>query len=80
MIKRNILVRLALFGGAALALTACSGGGGSSGGPPPLSRLEDFFGTQFGVLFRQGPNTVPTKPTSTDIIPLTLTALPKPLH
>lgn len=80
--KRLTLIRSALLGGAALALAGCGGGGSSSSTPAPVTalKLEDTFGTQFGVDYRTDPNTQPAKPAAGDIIPLDLTAPPKPLH
>jgi hypothetical protein len=77
---RTNLARLAILGLTALALAGCGSGGGSSGATTAPLRLEDHFGTQFGVDFRNSPNTPATKPAAGDIIPLTLTAPPMPLH
>ncbi len=81
--NRTLLIRLALLGGAALALTGCGGGHSSATvTPPPVTtlKLEDTFGTQFGVDYRASPNSQPVKPAAGDIIPLTLTDQPKALH
>lgn len=81
---RTTLVRLAVFGAAALALSACGGHSGGSASStssgPTTARLEDQFGTQFGVDYRASPNAQPVKPLAGDIIPLTATAAPLPLH
>ena len=79
MTIRKKLLGLALFSACALTLSGC-GGSTSSGPVPATTRLEDKFGTQFGVDFRKDPNTPATKPAAGDIIPLTLTAPPTPLH
>ena len=79
--KPITLARIAILGAAAFALAGCGGGsGGSSGQTTTPLRLVDNFGTQFGVDFRNSPNTPATKPAAGDIIPLTLTAPPMPLH
>jgi hypothetical protein len=79
--KRKTIARLALLGMVAVALAGC-GGGGSVSTPTPITaqRLEDTFGTQFGVDYRASPNSVPVKPVAGDIVPLSLTTPPALLH
>jgi hypothetical protein len=80
--KRKTIARLALLGMVAVALAGCGGGGGSVSTPNPImaQRLEDTFGTQFGVDYRASPNSVPVKPVAGDIVPLSLTTPPALLH
>ncbi len=78
---RKTLYKIMLLSGVAITLAGC--GGGSGGGATvvlPQARLEDSFGPQFGVDYRANPNSEPVKPVQGDIVPLTLTAEPKPLH
>jgi hypothetical protein len=79
--KRKTITQLALLGMVAVALAGC-GGGGSVSTPTPITaqRLEDTFGTQFGVDYRASPNSVPVKPVAGDIVPLSLTTPPALLH
>ncbi len=80
--KSSTLIKLALLGATAVALAGCGGGGGSATTTPVVTaqKLEDNFGTQFGVDYRQSPNTAPVKPVAGDIIPLSLVTPPVPLH
>ena len=84
---RSMLFRLTLLGAAALGMAGCGGhdstptpGTTITTPPPPAAKLEDTFGTQFGVDYRAPANSQPVKPASGDIIPLTLTAAPTALH
>lgn len=77
-----MIIRLGLLGATAMGLTAC-GGGGSIGVTPPPSpppSLESKFGTGFATDFDAAANSQPAKPVASDIIPLSLTAQPIPLH
>ncbi len=80
--KRKTFLQLALLGVASAVLAGCGGGGGSVTTPTPITaqRLEDTFGTQFGVDYRANPNSVPVKPVAGDIVPLSLTTPPARLH
>ena len=66
--------------GFAACLSAC--GGGDSNGtttPPvvvPAPKLEDQFGTGFGVRYRTDANTQATDPLTTDINPVSITTAP----
>lgn len=44
--------------------------------PAPAPRVEDQFGTNFGIAFRAEPNTDAKDPMAGDIIPLSLTTDP----
>ncbi len=66
---------------AAGALAACGGSGVQVAPPPqPKPNLEDMFGTGFGIDFRANANSEPVVPMASDIIPLSLTTEPIPLH
>ena len=41
--------------------------------PPPAPKVEDQFGTNFGIAYRADPNTDAKDPMAGDIIPLSLT-------
>ena len=65
------------------ALAACGGSNNGTVVIPPVqtAQQEDFFGTGFGALYRNPPNTVPVvSPSAGDIIALSLTTNPQPLH
>ena len=76
---RTIHLRLLAVGLAAATLSACGGGETSTGTVtppvvvPPAARFEDQFGTNFGVAYRNAPNTDATDPVASDIVPLSLT-------
>ncbi len=80
--NRSTLIRLGLLSLAAVVLSACGGGGGGSVAVTPVTpqRLEDTFGTQFGIDYRAPANSEPVKPAPGDIIPLNLTVEPTALH
>lgn len=44
--------------------------------PPPAPKLEDQFGTNFGIAYRADPNTDAKDPAPGDIVPLSLTTDP----
>lgn len=44
--------------------------------PPPAPKVEDQFGTNFGIAYRADPNTDAKDPMAGDIIPLSLTTDP----
>jgi len=72
---------LLLFTGlAALALAGCGGGGGRAMGPQPQpapQRLEDQFGSGFGIAFRQDRNVEPGETAAGDLEALSLTTEPR---
>ena len=77
----SLALRLGAFAIAAAALTACGGGSVNVVTPPgPTPTLADKFGTGFGTDFAAPANSQPAKPMASDIIPLSLTAQPTPLH
>ena len=78
---RKIWIASGLLALTAVVLGACSGGHSSSS-PTPVTtlRLEDNFGTQFGVDFRASPDSEPVKPTSGDLTPVDLSAEPRALR
>lgn len=78
---RKIWITAGLLTVAGLVLGACSSGHSSST-PTPVTtlRLEDNFGTQFGVDYRASRDSEPVKPAPGDIVPLDLTAEPRALH
>lgn len=62
-------------------LAACGGGGKSSEPPPPVvvppaPKLEDGFGANFGIAYRNDMNTDAKDPATGDVIPLSLTTDP----
>ena len=76
---RNAAAVALLAGG----LAACGGGGGGGGGhvvtPPPPS-LAAFFGASFEKAFNASAMSEPFDPAPGDIIALSLTTEPQPLH
>jgi hypothetical protein len=81
MTRKN-LFRLVLLASAAVTLAACGGGGGRSVSTAPVvaPSLESMFGAGFNTDFSASPNSQPAVPVSGDIIPLSLTTQPIPLH
>jgi hypothetical protein len=80
---RSTLLRLALLGAAGLALAGCGGGGGGSAStttPAPAQSLEASFGAGFNTDYMASQFSQPVVPMMGDIIPLSLTAQPTPLH
>lgn len=78
---RTLHWRLAALAIAAGGVSGCGGGTDSPAvTPPPVvvpaAKLEDQFGTNFGIAYRNNPNTDATDPASGDIIPLSLTTDP----
>ena len=75
---RNLHWRIAAAALLAGGLAACGGDSSTPAQPPtpapaPAAKLEDQFGTNFGVAYRNNPNTDATDPTAGDIVPLSLT-------
>lgn len=78
---RNLHWRLALLAIAAGGISACGGGGSNTPVTPPVTvtpaaKLEDQFGANFGVAYRNNPNTEAMDPKPGDIGPLSLTTEP----
>jgi len=78
--KLSTYIRLGLLGAAAVALSGCGGGGGGATVTTQPTSVASSFGTQFAIDFAASPNSQPVKPQSGDIIPLSLTTEPIPLH
>jgi hypothetical protein len=80
--RRSTLFRLGLLALTGLALTACGGGGGGSASTTPVvvPSLESQFGVGFNTDFFANPNSQPAVPTAGDIIAVSLTTQPIPLH
>ncbi|MBC7667882.1 hypothetical protein [Caulobacter sp. DWR2-3-1b2] len=83
----RILRNIAVIGLLAASVAACGGGGGGGGGsvavtPPTASppSIQSAFGAGFATLFNAGPNTDPAKPTTGDVIALSLTTDPLKLR
>ncbi len=80
MTRKN-LFRLAVLGCAGMALAGCGGGGNSvATAPTPPPTLQQMFGTAFATDFAANANSTPVVPVSGDIIALSLTTQPIPLH
>ncbi len=82
-ISKGAVWRTGLLLSAAATLTACSGGGGGGSAsvsppadPPPPVSVIDMFGAGFGSLFRASANTEARRPTSSDIVAVSLTTQP----
>lgn len=75
----RLIWRLCAVGGVAFALSAC-GNSASVTTPPPKINVASEFGTGFAATFAAPSNSVPQDPQDSDVIPLTLTAKPIPLH
>lgn len=77
---RTLYWRLLAVAVAAGGVSACGSSGSTTAAPPPVvtpaAKLEDQFGTNFGIAFRNNPNTDATDPAPGDIIPLSLTTDP----
>ena len=75
---RKLYWQIAAISMMAGGLSACGGGGNSTPAPPPVvvpppaPKLEDGFGTNFGIDFRADPNTDAKDPLPGDLIPLSL--------
>ena len=77
--KRSAL-RLVIFVLPTMALAACSGGGGGSAAVTPPAPLACQFGTGFCADYAAAPTAKPAKPAQGDIVALSVTAKPTPLH
>jgi len=80
--KKSTLFKAALLSGTAITLAACGGGGGggSASTAPEVVPLSSQFGAGFSKDFMASANAEPVVPVAGDIIALTLTAEPLPIH
>ena len=76
---KSLYWRLAAVAMAAGGLSACGNNNNTPAPPPvvvpppPAPKVEDQFGTNFGIAYRADPNTDAKDPMAGDIIPLSLT-------
>ena len=76
---KNVYWRIAAVAMVAGGLSACGNSNNTPPPPPvvvpppPAPKVEDQFGTNFGIAYRADPNTDAKDPMAGDIIPLSLT-------
>jgi len=80
---RTLYWRIAAVAMTTGLLAACGNNGSTPTPPvtppvvvPPVAKVEDQFGTNFGIAYRGDANTDAKDPTAGDIIPLSLTTDP----
>ena len=80
---KNFYWRIAAIAMVAGGLSACGSNNNNTSTtppivvpPPPAPKIEDQFGTNFGIAYRADPNTDAKDPMAGDIIPLSLTTDP----